>query len=93
MLLIETTKNIYSSDCYTTVLKIVENCKPDVVLPGVGMPGEKFMKFLNCIKALNSAKPVIVQSINNNDYIYAQFVKIGADFFVINIMNSRKYLV
>ena len=82
ILLLETTRNVYSSDSYSVGLEIFEIYNPDVVLLGLGIPEEKSMKLLNSIKTLNSAIPGIILTLNINDDLYAQCVNLGADFFL-----------
>ena len=78
MLLIETTQIVYSSDCFAPGLKNFESGEPYMALLSIGMPEEKSMNFLNCIKTLNGVVPDIVQSPHYNYDPYAQYLNIGA---------------
>ena len=81
MLLIVSTQIVYSPDCIAPGLKIFESGEPGMALLSIGMPEEKSMNFLNCIKTLNSEVPVFVQFLHYNDDPYAQCVNIAANYF------------
>ena len=80
----------YYSGNYGNGFQVFKETSPDVVLMGVGLPENDSVKLLGEIKKENFSTPVIMLTVNTNEYILAQCKLLGADHFLDKYYDFEK---
>jgi DNA-binding NarL/FixJ family response regulator len=82
--------NIHSAFSYTDGMRMFTEAKPGVVILSLGLPSEESVEFLNVIRLAGHLTPVIVLSINMDEYLENQYRLLGANYFLDKYRDFEK---
>jgi chemotaxis response regulator CheB len=82
---------IHKAVSYTKAIQLYQKIKPGIVLLDICLPADNSFKILKEIKKPGSTTYVIILGVERDTYVHEQCNSLGADFFLINTANSKRY--